>query len=242
MGDVQVNLDFQKSSKGLLWALVEVHQKKATGLLAVSWPDEGGKEIRKDIAFENGDPIAIMCLTPSEGLGAFLIRKGKIDQASIDAALEKRDEENSEDLLGEYLVSEGLIAESEISKLLVEHFSERLVNSLTLLKGDVKFLPIGELPPRAKQMATEDMLTKPYMKLLWDGVKQHYSDEYCAHRLRSWSGKKVKLKGAFPFNLTGADREFAESLKAQGTAIDGQALVQKQILTVASEFNLLVEA
>lgn len=108
-------------------------QSKKTGTLEIK---NGGWE--KKIFFKDGLILSSSSNKPEEYLGHFLVSRGLITDAQLNAAVEQQ--RSTRTLLGMLLVNQGALAETELSKMLRLKAEESIYDVFSWDQGDFHFL------------------------------------------------------------------------------------------------------
>ncbi len=110
-----------------------VAQSGKTGTLVI---DTG--TIERRIFFDKGQIIATASSEPNERLGHFLIKRGLLDEETLDEALQSQ--ATADDLLGKILVELGVVSESDLERLLVVKAEESIFEIFLWPAGEFRFV------------------------------------------------------------------------------------------------------
>ena len=103
--------------------------------------DDGNVE--KKIQFENGRIVSTLSTDPKEQVGHFLVSHGYISEQELATALEMQESNNL--LLGEILVSIGVMTEELLERMLYLKSEETIYQLFTWTEGEFRFSD-GEVP------------------------------------------------------------------------------------------------
>ncbi|MBN8556030.1 MAG: DnaJ domain-containing protein [Deltaproteobacteria bacterium] len=230
MSDFKFEIALKPAGQGLLWALWTISEKKASGVLTIEW-----ERFRKQMIFRRGEPIATKSNWPQETFGQFLVRAGRFEAQQIQAELKKKDEAVSKVPLGEWLLQGGLLQPMEVFEFLSKHFQERLFNLIALSHGSLKF---QSMPEDQLTQVDASQLPEPFRKLLWNAVKQLFTDAVSKGKLSAYLLRKGYVVKEFPFPLSAQELRVWNQLKTEQAVSSLQGL-SLQFFAAATEFDLV---
>ena len=99
---------------------------------------EGGK-ITKSIFFSEGKPVAVLGLVRNERLGQILLKKGKIDEATFETAVNSAIKTGKR--IGEVLLEMEAISPHELYQTIVEQTEEKILEIFSWETGNYHFTP-----------------------------------------------------------------------------------------------------
>jgi len=119
-----------------------------------------GERYSKKIYIREGKIISSASDDPTDHLGHFLLRQGKIDEAQLRSAIETQ--QHTRAMLGKILVTVGVIEEKDLLTALVQKAEETIFGLFLWPDARFEFLD-GELPSRVAvplNLSIEDVLLK----------------------------------------------------------------------------------
>ncbi|HLG20893.1 MAG TPA: TIGR02266 family protein [Bdellovibrionota bacterium] len=151
--------------------LLSLLEQQATGTLLLKRAD-----IHKLVYMRNGHPFFVESSLPSERLGPFLVKKGKIAPADLAQSLEELAESDIHH--GEIMVAGGMLDAPVLAAILVEHQEEKLLGTFPWFEGTFEFTP-GTDWPRGILMVPLNTY-----QIVFSGIAQWYD----ATLISSWMG------------------------------------------------------
>ncbi len=126
------------STMPLTELLTWIHQSRKTGTLIVH-----GDIYSKKVFLQKGTIVSSASDDPTEYLGHFLLRMGRITEAQLQSAMEAQQHTNV--MLGRILVTAGAIEENELNKLLLQKAEETIFGLFLWPEARFEFID-GEIP------------------------------------------------------------------------------------------------
>jgi len=166
------------------------------------------KQLRKRISIEDGVPVDCRSNLLQDTLGQFMVARGDITEEQCQLSFSKsitRDQ-----LMGEVLISEGLITASELFKTLQQHLAKKLLDGFTWRSGSFQVLSeLGQVESSLK--------VKP-AQLVVTGISKLASAEEVEEAARDLAGSKLVLHPSphcrlDEIRLSGEQRKVAELLQ-----------------------------
>jgi tetratricopeptide (TPR) repeat protein/Tfp pilus assembly protein PilZ len=113
----------------ILWNLYE---RKRSGILRL----ENRKSV-KTIYLNRGNPVFVDANERTEAFGPFLLRRGKLTSAQLEASLQEAGDRDIR--LGEILLERKILDRSTLADLLIAHQEEKLANTFAWFEGEYIF-------------------------------------------------------------------------------------------------------
>jgi len=233
------SINLSEGPRRLVWTFRELAHRQATGLLVLRY-GSGGSDLRKEIAFSKGEPIAVTSNRSQERLSQFLLKKGVLARPDLDALAESGVPIQKSQELVSALLSKSLLNPPGLPDLMSEYFSMKLFDGLTQVRGQLEFKPLEALPEKVFQI-DEFRLTAPFLKALWDEAKLQFDMSYCRALFskEARGAKELKVTGDFPLPLGPLElRHWNELLKSK-VSFESLSHLSWQLLAVANEFETL---
>lgn len=222
--------------QGLIWGFFEIFRQKATGLFSMEWPASGREAFRKEIAFQSGEPVAIVSNRGQESLGKYLLSLGRLSAEDFQKYSEWIREQGRDWI--QCLLHHQVLQNHELPEILEGHFKFRLFQPLNLSRGEMEFKRLGQLPARAVN-AEPVKLSRPIMEIFWPSIKDQLTEDYCRSRLSKQGPVGVRIRSECPVPLGPTElREWNQLMKGDVLIRDvsGSTL---SLLVLAMELNLL---
>ena len=166
------------------------------------------KQLRKRISIEDGVPVDCRSNLLQDTLGQFMVARGDITQDQCQLCFSKsitRDQ-----LMGEVLISEGLITASELFKTLQQHLAKKLLDGFTWRNGSFQVLPeLGQVESSLKVKTAQLVVT---------GISKLASAEEIEEAARDLADSKLVFHPAphcplDEIRLTGEQRKVIDLLR-----------------------------
>ncbi len=235
MSDIELSIG--DSERGVLWAFGEILSKKLTGIFSLQWPAAGREPYKKEIAFQGGEPLAVVSNRPQESFVSFLVQDQKItaEQAAEIQELAKRESK----VLPDLLVAKAWIAPADLLHLMASHFAYRVFSTVALTRGQIKFRPLLQIPEKILSRDTV-RLAQSFQSLFWLETKKYLNEEYCRSRFSQRSGQRLRLRGDCPISVPASDlREWNQLMREESSAENLSPSVLA-LSVLALEFDLVV--
>lgn len=240
MAEESLNFQFNvaEAEKGLLWAFIQILRRKATGVLRAEGSAAGKSDFRKDFAFSEGKPVAIVSNRPQERLVYFLITQSKLSKDQVEELNREKVSINVTNSTVAALLKKGWIANAEIPELLESFFSERLFNLLSYRRMSLKFVEMDQLPEKA--LGGGDFpIQADFALSLWSALKKLLDEAYCRSRFSKKAGSGVETTGDCVLPLKPSELRLWNELKKPTELNENLSLEQLQLLVVALELGQL---
>lgn len=196
----------------IVQTLLDLYEKKATGLLKVSCDN-----FIKQIYFKNGSPVYVDSNIREENLGEILVREGKLNREQHNEVIAYMLENNRRQ--GEAIVELGMMSGLEVFQALENQIKEKLVNCLAAEKVDTVWRAGEEEVDQVMEFSID------LHEVLFRGIKEKYSLERIK---KDWNVRRDEY-----FYPCSEKREFLQRLKLSGD--------EQKILRLANGKNTLEE-
>ena len=166
------------------------------------------KQLRKRISVEEGVPVDCRSNLLQDTLGQFMVGRGDITEEQCQLCFSKSITRGQ--LMGEVLISEGLITPSELFKTLQQHLAKKLLDGFTWRSGSFRVLPeLGQVESSLKVKTAQLVVT---------GISKLASPEEVEEAAQELADSKLVLHPAphcplEEIRLTGEQRKVADLLK-----------------------------
>ena len=166
------------------------------------------KQLRKRISIEEGVPVDCRSNLLQDTLGQFMVSRGDITQDQCQLCFSKSITRGQ--LMGEVLISEGLITASELFKTLQQHLAKKLLDGFTWRSGSFRVLPeLGQVESSLKVKTAQLVVT---------GISKLAAPEEVEEAVQELADSKLVLHPSphcplQDIRLTGEQRKVADLLK-----------------------------